>query len=136
MVVVDNLSKETHFSQIKSTYKATYVVDVFVKESFRLHDMPKTIMSYRDAKFTSNLWKSLFAGFGTQVAFNKTYHPQTNGKIERVNIVLEYMLRIHVMHQPMKWEDYLPLVEFSYNNSYPESSIMIPFEGSFLMTHG
>jgi hypothetical protein len=80
--------------------------------------MPKTIISDRDAKFTSNFWKGLFAGFGTQLAFNTAYHSQTDGQTKRVNRVLEEMLRMYAMHRPNKWEDHLPLVEFSYNNGY------------------
>jgi hypothetical protein len=56
------------------------------------------------------------------------YHPQTDGHTERVNRVVEDMLRMHVMHQPKKWEEYLPLVEFAYENGYHESLRMIPFE--------
>jgi hypothetical protein len=63
--------------------------------------------------------------------FSTTDHPQTNGQIERVNQVLEDMLRMHVMHQPKKWEDYLPLVEFAYNNGYQESLKMSPFEALY-----
>jgi hypothetical protein len=100
MVVVDKLSKEAHFIPIKSTFKAIDVVDVFMKDIFRLHGIPKTIISDRDAKFTLNLWKGLFVGLGMQLAFNMTYHPQTDGQTERVNRVLEDMLRMHVMHQP------------------------------------
>jgi hypothetical protein len=48
--------------------------------------------------------------------------------MKRVNQILEDMLRMHVMHQPKKWEDYLPLVEFAYNNDYQESLKMSPFE--------
>jgi hypothetical protein len=57
-----------------------------------------------------------------------TYHPQIDGQTERVNQILEDMLRMHVMHQPKKWEDYLPLVEFAYNNGYQESLKTSPFE--------
>jgi hypothetical protein len=57
MVVVDKLSKATHFIPIKSTFKAIHIVNVFMKEIFILHGFPKTIISDRDAKFTSNFWK-------------------------------------------------------------------------------
>jgi hypothetical protein len=59
------------------------------------------------------------------------YHPQTDGQTERVNQIVEDMLRMHVMHYPKKWEDYLPLVEFSYKNGYQESLNMIPFEALY-----
>jgi hypothetical protein len=99
-----------------------------MKEIFILHGMPKKMVSDRDTKFTSNFWKSLFVSFETKLLFSTAYHPQTDGQEERVKKVLEYMLRMHVMHQPKKWEEYLPLVEFSYNNGYPKSLKMIPFE--------
>jgi hypothetical protein len=102
-----------------------------MKEIFRLHSMPKDIISNRDTKFTSNLWKYLFAGFETKLLFSTAYHPQTDGQTERVNQVLEDMMRMHVMHQPKKWEDYLPLVEFAYNNGYQDSLKMSPFEALY-----
>jgi transposase InsO family protein len=93
--------------------------------------MPKEIISDRDTKFTSKFWKYLFVDFETKLLFSTSYNPQTDGKIERVNQVLENMLRIHVMHQPKKCEDYLPRVDFSYNNGYQESLKMSPFESLY-----
>jgi hypothetical protein len=128
MVVVDKLSKSAHFIPVKSTCKAIDIANIFMKEIFRLHGMPKEIVSDRDTKFTSNFWKSLMVGLETKLLFSTAYHPQTDGQTERVNQILEDMLRMHVMHQPKKWEDYLPLVEFAYNNGYQESLKMSPFE--------
>ena len=58
----------------------------------------------------------MFAYLGTKINFSTTYHPQTDGYTERVNQVLEDMLRMYMMDKPTKWEDYLHLVEFAYNN--------------------
>ena len=58
MVVVDNLSKAAHFIPIKTTYKAANIADIFLKQIFRLHEIPKIIISDRDPKFTGNFWKS------------------------------------------------------------------------------
>jgi len=71
-----------------------------MKEILRLHGFPKTIISDRDAKFTSYFWRRLFVGFGTQLAFSASYHPQIDGRTERVNRILEDILRMHIMHQP------------------------------------
>ena len=60
--------------------------------------------------------------------FSTSFHPQTDGQNERVNQVQEYILRIYVKEQPGKWEDYLHLVEFAYNNNYQASLKMSPFE--------
>jgi hypothetical protein len=110
MVVVDKLSKATHFIPVESACKAIDIANIFMKEIFRLHGISKEIISDRDTKFTSNFWKYLFVGFETKLLFSTTYHPQTDGKSERVNKVLEDMLRMHVMHQPKKWESYLPFI--------------------------
>jgi len=128
MVVVDKLSKATHFIPVKSTYKAVNIADIFMKEVFCLHGIPKVIISDRDVKFTGNFWKGLFQGLNTKLNFSTAYHPQTDGQTERVNQVLEDMLRMYVMDQPDKWEDYLHLVEFSYNNHYHASAKLCPFE--------
>ena len=102
MVVVDNLSKETHFILVKSTHKASNIAKIFMKEIFRLHGFPKAIISDQEAKFTSNFWKGLFQELGTQLNFSIAYHPQIYGKIERVNQVLEDMLQMYVMDNPSK----------------------------------
>ena len=84
----------------------------------KFHGVPKKIVSHRDAKFTSSFWKELFESLGIKFYFITSYHPQTDGQIKRVNRILEVMLRMYVMHKKRKWEKYLPLVEFSYNNLY------------------
>ena len=93
-----------------------------------MQSVPKTIVSDRDPKFTSKFWKGLFKGFGTNLNFSTTYHPESDGKIERANQVIEDMLRMYVMDKPSKWEYYLHLVEFSYNNGYQASLKMSMFE--------
>jgi hypothetical protein len=131
MVVVDKLTKAAHFIPVKLTHKETNIVDVYMREIARLHGIPKTIVSDRDPKFTSNFWKGLFNGFGTNLNFSTTYHPESDGQTERVNQVIEDMLRMYVMDKPSKWEDYLHLVEFSYNNGYQTSLKMSPFEALY-----
>jgi hypothetical protein len=128
MVVVDKLTKDTHFIPLKTTHKATNVADIFLKEVARFHGFPKMIVSDRDPKFTLNLWKGLFKGFRINLNFSTTYHPESDGQTERVNRVIEDMLRMYVMDKPSRWEDYLHLVELAYNNGYHASLKMSPFE--------
>jgi hypothetical protein len=131
MVVVDKLTKVVHFIPLKTTHKAANVVDIYMREVELLYGIPKTIVSDRDPKFTSKFWKWLFKGFKTNMNFSTAYHPQSDGKTERVNQVIEKVLRMYVMDKPYKWEDYLHLVEFSYNNGYQASVKMSPFEALY-----
>jgi hypothetical protein len=131
MVVVDKLTKAAHFIPGKLTHKAMNIVDVYMREIARLHGIPKTIVSDRNPKFTSKFWKGLFNRFGTNLNFSTSYHLETDGQAERVNQVIEYMLRMYVMDKPSKWEDYLHLVEFAYNNGYQASLKMSPFEALY-----
>ena len=126
-VVVDKLSKEAHLIPVKSTDKAIHIVDIFLKEIFRLHRILKEIISDRDTNFTENFWRSLFFGLETQLNFSTGYHPQTDEQTGRVNQIVEDMLKMYVMNNPTKWEDYLHLAEFANNNGYHTSSNMSPF---------
>ena len=110
MVVVNKLSKAAHFILVKYTYKDVNIANIFMKDIFRLHGVPKVIVSNRDVKFIGNFWKSLFKGLGTHLNFIAAYHPQMGGETKRVNQVLEYILIMYVMEKPCKWEDYLHLV--------------------------
>jgi hypothetical protein len=63
--------------------------------------------------------------------FNATYHIEFDRKTGCVNRVIEYILRMYVMEKPSKWEDYLHLVEFAYNNGYQASLNISPFEALY-----
>ena len=73
----------------------------------------------------------MFADLGTKLNFSTAYHPQTDGQTERVNQVLEDMLRMYVIDKPTKREDYLHLVEFAYNNGQQASFGMSPYEALY-----
>jgi hypothetical protein len=76
MVVVDKLTKATHFIPVKTTHKETNIAEIYMKEVVRLHGVPKEIVSDIDPKFTSNFWKALFKGFGTNLNISTTYHSE------------------------------------------------------------
>jgi len=116
MVVVDKLTMVAIFIPVKSTLSASDVAQVFIRDVVKLDGVLKKIVSNKDAKLTSKFLKDLFAGLGIDLAFSTTYHHQIDGKTERFNRILEDMLRMYVMHQQWKWEEYLPLVEFTYKN--------------------
>jgi transposase InsO family protein len=88
-------------------------------------------VSNRGPQFVSKLWEELHKSLGTKLLHNSAYHPQTSGQTERVNQIPEDMLRACVLEFPQKWDECLPLAEFSYNNSYQESIKMAPFEALY-----
>jgi len=106
MVVVDKLTKVSHFIPVNLTHKRSNIVDIYMREISRIHGIPKIIVPDKDLKFTSNFWK----GFGTKLNFSTAYHLESYGQTERVNQVIENMLRMYVMDKQSKWEDYLHLV--------------------------
>jgi hypothetical protein len=76
MVVVEKLTKDAHFIPMKTTYKATNIIDIYMKEVSRLHGVPKAIVSDKDPKFTTNFWKGLFKYFRTNINLSMAYHPK------------------------------------------------------------
>ncbi|KAJ9547521.1 hypothetical protein OSB04_020064 [Centaurea solstitialis] len=101
---------------------------LYVDEIVMRHGIPISIISDRDSRFTSQFWQSLQATLGTRVDLSTAYHPQTDGQTERTIQTLEDMLRACVLEFGGTWDDHLPLVEFSYNNSYHASIQCAPYE--------
>lgn len=127
IVVVDRLSKFSHFGALKSSYTASSVADYFINSIIRLHGYPKSITSDRDKVFTSKFWKELNRLNGTKLNMSSAYHPQTDGQTEVVNRCLEAYLRAMVHDSPKKWLKILPWAELWHNSNYNASTGMTPF---------
>ncbi|KAA0036538.1 pol protein [Cucumis melo var. makuwa] len=125
------LTKSTHFVPGKSTYTANKWGQLYMTEIVRLHGVPVSIISDRDARFTSKFWKGLQLALGTRLDFSTTFHPQTDGQTERLNQILEDMLRAYVLEFSGSWDSHLHLMEFVYNNSYQATIGMTPFEALY-----
>ncbi|KAA0043143.1 pol protein [Cucumis melo var. makuwa] len=130
-VVVDRLTKSAHFVPGKSTYTASKWAQLYMSEIVRLHGVPVSIVSDRDARFTSKFWKGLQTAMGTRLDFSTAFHPQTDGQTERLNQVVEDMLRACALEFPGSWDSHLHLMEFAYNNSYQATIGMAPFEALY-----
>ncbi|GJX42186.1 putative reverse transcriptase domain-containing protein [Tanacetum coccineum] len=103
----------------------------YIKEVVSSDGVPVSIISERDGKFTSHFWKSLHKVLGTRLDMSTAYHPQTDGQSERTIRTLKDMLRACVLDFGKGWDKHLPLVEFSYNNSYHTSIKAAPFEALY-----
>ena len=126
-VVVDRLTKFAHFFAISSTYSAAQTVELFFCEVFRLHGLPRSIVSDRDSRFLSHFWQELFRLCGTELTPSTSYHPQTDGQTEIVNKWVEGYLRNYIAGQQRAWVKWLHLGEYCYNTSFHMSIQMSPF---------
>jgi len=93
--------------------------------------VPTKIVSDRDPLFIREFWRSLQAAFGINLNLNTAYHLQTDGQTERVNRILEDLLRACIFDFRGSWEQHLPLAEFTYNNSYQPSVGMALYEALY-----
>ena len=128
LVVVDRLSKYSHFILLKHPYTAKSIAELFVKEIVRLHGIPKSLISDRDPLFVSHFWLELFKLQGTKLQMSFSYHPETDGQTEVINRCLESYLRCFASDQPKTWSNWLSWAEFWYNTTYHVSIGKTPFE--------
>lgn len=92
-VIVDRLTKSAHFLPVNDKDPTNDYAELYIARIVSLHGVPRTIVSDRDSKFMSRFWKAMNKSLGTKVIPSSAYHPQMDGQIERVNQVVEEMLR-------------------------------------------
>ncbi|KAF1319736.1 reverse transcriptase, partial [Globisporangium splendens] len=126
LVFVDRFSKMVHLAPVSDKISAEKTAKVFVDVVFRLHGLPVEIVSDRDTRFTSKFWRALFGLLDTKLSMSTAAHPETDGQTERVNRVLEDVLRSYAMSFK-EWSEFLPLAEFALNNSTHVSTGHSPF---------
>ncbi|WVZ58222.1 hypothetical protein U9M48_008510, partial [Paspalum notatum var. saurae] len=130
-VIIDRFTKSAHFISVKTIYHAKTYAEIYIARIVSLHGVPRTITLYRGSLFVSHFWKHLQTALGTNLIHSSAYHPQTSRQVERVNQILEDMLRACALTYSTKWDECLPLAEFAYNNSYQKSFEMAPFEALY-----
>ncbi|GJY92055.1 putative reverse transcriptase domain-containing protein [Tanacetum coccineum] len=130
-VIVDRLTKSAHFLPMRENDPMEKLMRLYMKEVVTRHGVPVSIISDRDGRFTSLFWKALHEALGTRLDMSTAYHPETDGQSERTIQTLEDMLRACVIDFGKSWDRHLPLVEFSYNNSYHTSIKAAPFEALY-----
>ena len=127
LVVVDRLTKMAHFLPTVTEVTAQGTANLFFSNIFRHHGLPKSLVTDRDSRFTSNFWRALFKACGTELAMSTAYHPQTDGQTERMNRTLEDALRAYVAPQQTDWPRHLIAIEVAYNDSKQASTNQSPF---------
>jgi hypothetical protein len=130
-VIVDRLTKTAHFIAVHTTYSVQQYAELYMDQIVRLHGIPKTIISDRGTQFVARFWEQLHECLRTKLIRSSSYHPQTDGQTERINQILEDMLRANILHFDKSWDKCLSLAEFSYNNSYQASLKMASFDALY-----
>jgi hypothetical protein len=127
-VMMDRLSKSAHSIPVNTKYRVEKYAEIYIAHMLCLHGVPKTIISDQGSQFVACFWEQLHASLRTHLIHSSAYHPQMEDQTERVNQILEDMLRACVMEYQGSWDKNLPWAEFSYINSYQESLKMAPFK--------
>ena len=127
ITVVDRLTKMVHFIPCTTTITAQQLASLFLNNIFKLHGVPQDIISDRDRKFVSIFWKEFCKLLGTKQNMSTPYHPETDGQTERMNRILEEMLRHYVASHQQDWDKYLSTCEFAINNAVQDSTGYSPF---------
>ncbi|GKB75265.1 reverse transcriptase domain-containing protein, partial [Tanacetum coccineum] len=104
---------------------------MYLKEVVMRHGIPVSIICDHGPRFASHFWRSLQKALGTNLDMSTAYHPQTDRQNKRTIQTLEGMLRACAIYFGKGWVNHLPLVEFSYNNSYYASIKAAPFEALY-----
>ena len=112
-------------------YIALDVAQAFMDNIYKLHGLPKSIISDQEPVFTSNFWKGLFTQLNVGLLHSTTYHPQIDGQTEIVIKCLEQYLQCMNGDKPKEWTKWLHLAEWLYNTSYHLSTQITPFKAVY-----
>uniref|UniRef100_A0AAV1UZD8 Integrase catalytic domain-containing protein n=1 Tax=Peronospora matthiolae TaxID=2874970 RepID=A0AAV1UZD8_9STRA len=96
LLFADRFSKMVHLVAVLESITAQGCARVFIDTIFRLHGLPHELVCDRDPRLTAEFWQSVFRSLGTRLKMSTSDHPETDGQTERVNRVLEEILRGHV----------------------------------------
>ena len=127
LVVIDRLTKMSHFIACKKSLDVRQFATLFLKEIIRLHSLPRDVITDRGSLFTLDLSKEIREKLGIERRLSTAFHPQTDRQTERINGILEQYLQAYVNYQQDNWNELLPMTEFAYNNSYQETIKTTPF---------
>jgi hypothetical protein len=127
MNVVDSVGKRAHFIPTNTTITALGAARLFLHNVWKLHGLPRRVVSDRGPQFVAEFTRELYRLLGITLSTTTAYHPQADGQTERVNQELEQYLRVFVNERQDDWDELLPTAEFQYNNHIHSSTQQTPF---------
>src|SRR6266478_10107818 len=128
LVVVDRLSKQIHAIPTVTSLDSAGVAWLFLEHIWHHHRLLEEVISNHGSTFISNFSHELAALLGVKLTPSTSYHPQTDSQTECVNQEIEAYLQVFMSHQQDDWANWLPLVEFAYNNKVHTATHRTPFE--------
>jgi len=131
LVVVDRLTKIVHFIPTTEKTLAEGLARLFRDNVWKLHGLPKSIISDRRPQFAAGLMRKLNEMLGIKSKLSMAFHPQTDGQTEKINQELEQYLRMFIDHRQEQWPEWLGTAEFVYNNKAYSSTRTSPFKANY-----
>ena len=104
LVVACRLTKMRHFIPCRDTCTAEQLADLYARNIFCLHGLPKTVVSDRGTQFIAKFWKGLCKILKIEALLSTPYHPETDGQTERINAILEQYLWAYINYLQDDWE--------------------------------
>ena len=131
LVVVDRLTKIVHFIPTTEKMSAEGLARLFRDNVWKLHSLPKSIISDRGPQFAAGLMRELNEMLGIKSKLSTVFHPQTDRQTKRINQELEQYLRMFIDHRQEQWSEWLGTAEFAYNNKVHSSTRISPFKANY-----
>ena len=131
-VVIDLFTKMCHFIPLKTNAKkSSNLARIFLREIWKLHGLPREIVSDRDTRFTAKFWQTLTDLLKINRSMSTAFRPQTDGQTERVNQSIEHYLRSFCNYEQDNWSEMLPMSEYAFNNSVTTATGISPFYANY-----
>ncbi|KAJ3529364.1 hypothetical protein NMY22_g9024 [Coprinellus aureogranulatus] len=131
-VVIDHLTSMVHLVPSRANYTAKQIAELMFESVYKLHGLPRKIVSDRDVLFTSTFWQRLNELIGPKLKLSSAYHPETDGATERANRTMVQMIRELVNSRQTDWVHKLAAIEFALNSARSDSTGFSPF----FLNHG
>lgn len=128
LVCIDHFSNEVELVPVHVEDNAEQVAQAYISRVYCHHGIPEVIVSDRDRRFISDFWRALQHSLGTTLAMSTSYHPETNGKTERMNRTINAMMRQMVSEEQTDWAEQIPFIQFAINSAKSSPTGYAPFE--------
>ena len=126
LVIVDKFSKYVLFESVPETVNAEQTADIFLRRVVSQFGVPEKVISDRGPHFTADTWQRALQSLGSRSALAAAHHPETDGQTERMIQTLSRLIRAFASEQENEWEELLPMLQFSLNDSFCESTRKYP----------